>query len=67
MGTAVPAHRHALVATERRSASFMAGMSTSCGQRVTHVWQEVHSQMKRLASTLVALAESAPAGPARAA
>ena len=29
----------------------MAGMSTFCGQRVMQVWQEVHSQMKRLAST----------------
>ena len=31
-------------------------MSTFCGQRVMQVWQEVHSQMKRLASTALALA-----------
>ena len=36
---------------QARSASFMAGMSTLCGQRVTQVWQDVHSQMKRLEST----------------
>ena len=44
-----------------RSSSMMAAMSMLCGQRVVHVSQPVHSQMKRLSTA----ASTAPICTAR--